>query len=126
MAGLIYRYNEENQYFLRVAYDEERGCKTLGILAFDKFQFSMPLGDHEIPIGDEVYLKLSMSGRYGTFSYSVDGKVYHEISYRLDATKLSDEYATPTGFSGAFVGLSCVDLLNKTAYADYFSFTYRA
>ncbi len=126
MAGLIYRYNEENQYFLRVAYDEERGCKTLGILVFDKFQFSMPLGDREIPIGDEVFLKVSINGRYGAFSYSSDGKLYYEIPYRIDASKLSDEYATPCGFTGAFVGMSCVDMLNKTAYADFLSFTYRA
>ena len=125
MAGLIYRYDEENQYFLRVAYDEEKNRKTLGILIFDKSRFAMPLGDHEIPVGDEVHLKVSMNGRYGAFSYSTDGKTYHEIPYRLDAAKLSDEYAAPMGFTGAFVGMSCVDMLDKTAYADFLYFKYR-
>jgi len=125
MAGLIYRYNEENQYFLRVAYDERRGQKTLGVLCFDKERFSMPLADDEIPVGNLVHLRLRMDGRYGCFSYSLDGETYCEIPYRLDSAILSDEYATPLGFTGAFVGMSCVDLVDKHSFADFLYARYR-
>jgi len=125
MAGLLYRYNEENQYFLRVAYDERRGCKTLGILAFDKYDFSMPLESAEIPVGDTVHLRVKVDGRYGYFGYSADGVTYTDIPYRLDAAKLSDEYATPLGFTGAYVGMCCVDMVDRKSYADFLYARYR-
>lgn len=126
MAGLVYRYNEENQYFLRVAYDEQKGQKALGILCLDKYEFSMPLGEEEIPVPDTVHLRVRMDGRYGTFSYSLDGEEYHDILYRLDAAKLSDEYATPLGFTSAFVGMYSIDLVDKQGYADFLYARYRA
>lgn len=127
MAGMVYRYNEENQFFLRVAYDEARGTKTLGILCFDKYHFSMPLGDQEIPIpADRVHLRLTVHRRRGEFAWSLDGQHFEKLPYVIDVAKLSDEYATPMGFTGAFVGISCVDLNDKTAYADFDGFSYRA
>lgn len=126
MAGLIYRYNEENQYFLRVAFDESKGVKTLGLLCFDKYSFSMPLGENEIVVGDGVvHLRVEANGRYGYFSYSTDGETYVKIPHRLDLSKLSDEYATPMGFTGAFVGMNCIDMVDKKGYADFLYFTYR-
>ena len=125
MAGLIYRYDEENQYLLRLAYNEQTGCKTLGILFFDQGSFSMPLGASEIPIvGDTVYLKITVNKRFGFFSYSQDGQSFAQIPYRVDASKLSDDYAQPLGFTGAYVGMSCIDLRNGQGYADFRSFVY--
>ena len=125
MAGLIYRYNEENQYYLRVAFDERRGCKTLGILCFDKYGFTMPLGEDEIIVSDTVHLCVRMDGRYGFFAYSDDGTAYKEIPYRLDAARLSDEYATPSGFTGASIGMCCIDFVDKQSYADFLCARYR-
>ena len=42
MAGLIVRYDEENQYYLRISYDEKLG-RVLGIIIFDGGRFRMPL-----------------------------------------------------------------------------------
>ena len=42
---------------MRVAFDERRGCKTLGILCFDKYNFAMPLGKDEMSVGDTVHLR---------------------------------------------------------------------
>lgn len=125
MAGMIYRYNEENQFFLRLAYDEQRGVKTLGLLCFDKYHFSMPLAQQEIAVhAQQIHLRLKVQGRKGVFSYSEDGENFKEIPYVVDVAKLSDEYATPMGFTGAFVGMDCIDLRDKTAYADFAYFTY--
>ena len=126
MAGLIYRYDEENQYYLRVAYDEEKQQKCLGILLFDKGNFSMPLGKDEIPVGDgKLYLRLTVKNRVGEFSYAKEDKQWKAIPYKFDVSILSDEYATPMGFTGAFVGMSCQDLMDRTAYADFHYFNYR-
>jgi len=126
MAGLIYRYDEENQYYLRVAFDEEKGYKTLGILCFDKGSFYMPLGDNELPVEEgKLYLRLRVNGRYGEFSYAQENLDWKTIPYTIDVSVLSDEYADPMGFTGAFVGISCQDMKDRTGYADFYYFTYK-
>lgn len=126
MAGLIYRYDEESQYYLRIAYNEEKGQKCLGILAMDKGNFSMPLGDHEIPVGEgKTYLRLTVKGRNGVFSYAKEDLVWKDIPYQIDVSTLSDEYATPLGFTGAFIGMSCQDMNDSSAYADFSYFKYK-
>lgn len=125
MAGLIYRYDEENQCYLRIAYNEKKGEKCLGILRFDKGNFSMPLGENEIPVGEgKIYLKLKVKDRYGEFYYAKEDLVWKDIPYRIDASTLSDEYATPLGFTGAFIGISCQDMRDSSAYADFYYFKY--
>jgi xylan 1,4-beta-xylosidase len=125
MAGLIYRYDEENQYYLRIAYNEEKGEKCLGILCFDKGNFSMPLNENEIPVGEgKIYLKLTVRNRYGEFFYAKEDLVWQPIPYRIDVSTLSDEYATPLGFTGAFIGMSCQDMNDSSAYADFHYFKY--
>jgi xylan 1,4-beta-xylosidase len=91
----------------------------------------MDRGDFAIPVAVEIpdayaplHLKLNVNGESGAFSYSLDGKTYTALDYAVDATKLSDDYARPLGFTGAFVGMQCVDMRDKTAYADFYSFEY--
>lgn len=126
MAGLLYRYNEENQYYLRVAFDEEKQQKCLGILCFNNGNFSMPLGEDEIPVGNgKLYLRLTVKNNYGEFSYANEDKNWKVINYKLDVSILSDEYASPMGFTGAFIGISCQDMMDKSGYADYTYFSYK-
>jgi len=126
MAGLLYRYDEENQYYLRVAYNEEKGEKCIGILHFTKNKFSMPLGEKEIPVGEgKIYLRLTAKNRFGRFSYAKEDLEWHAIPYRIDVSTLSDEYATPMGFTSAFAGMSCQDMADGSGYADFDYFTYR-
>jgi xylan 1,4-beta-xylosidase len=42
----------------------------------------------------------------------------------LDASKLSDEYASDFSFTGAFVGMACQDLSGRSAHADFDFFEY--
>lgn len=126
MAGLLYRYNEDNQYYLRVSYNEQKDSMCLGILAFDNGEFKMPLEGNEINIkGTKIYLKAKVSYGVGNFYYSLDGKDYIKCGEQFDTTILSDEYASPMGFTGAFIGLACQDLQNGTAYADFKYFSYK-
>ncbi len=124
MAGLVYRYDEDTHYFLRAAYDSETKKSTVALLAMDLGRFAT---SHEIEIPDAfamLYFKLKVRGAAGAFSYSLDGKVFTELPFEVDASKLSDEYAQPPGFTGAFVGMQCVDMRDKTAFADFYSFEY--
>jgi len=79
----------------------------------------------EIPVGDgKIYMRLKVEDRVAVFSYSNDGVAYNDIQHRIDVTTLSDDYADPLGFTGAYVGMMCVDMCDKTAWADFHSFVY--
>jgi xylan 1,4-beta-xylosidase len=124
MAGLIYRYDEETFYYLRVAHDDEAGKADISLLCMDHGGFGMPV-TVEIPDAfAQIHLKLAVKGETGAFSYSLDGKTYTALDYTVDATKISDDYARPLGFTGAFVGMQCVDMRDKTAFADFYTFEY--
>ena len=71
-----------------------------------------------------IHFKLTVKRRSAFFSYSLDGSIYTDIQHEIDVSTLSDDYADPLCFTGAFVGMGCVDMLDKTAWADFFSFEY--
>ena len=48
MAGLILRYNEKNQYYLRLSRDEQSGSNVLGIIIFKKGRMEMPVSPEVI------------------------------------------------------------------------------
>lgn len=126
MAGIIYRYSEENQYFLRISWNDVLKKCSVGILTFDKFDFTMTEAEDEIIVDTtkDIWLKVSVTGEKAVFSCSNDGKNYIEFEQIGDVTILSDEYATPLGFTGAFIGMQCIDLDDHTSYADFKKFTY--
>jgi xylan 1,4-beta-xylosidase len=123
-AGLIYRYDEGQQYLLKMAFNERIGKQCLGVMAFRGGNYNNPLGDNEIPIdGDDVWLRVTGTGVTAKFSYSLDGNVFTEIDYSIDTTTLSDDYCF--GFTGAYIGIAAYDLFNRTGYADFTHFSYR-
>ena len=124
MAGLMYRYDEKTYYFLRIAFDDEKGKNTIGLLCSDQGEFSIPV-EMDIPlVFDKIYMKLTVKGRRGVFSYSFDANNYSDIPYEIDVSTLSDDYAQPLGFTGAFIGMCSVDMRDKTSWADFYHFEY--
>ncbi|WP_417629237.1 hypothetical protein [Paenibacillus solisilvae] len=73
MAGLIYYYNSQNYYYLRIGYDEEGGT-NLGIVANDHGIYFEHTDPHvSIPSGQRVYLRLILEECNLQFYYSLDG-----------------------------------------------------
>ena len=130
MAGLVCYYNTQNWYYLKVSWDEEKG-KSLGILSCDRNDFDEPMGEEISLEGvDRVYLRVMVDYDKLQFYYSTDEKEWQKVGPVLDASILSDEYATydkKFGFTGAFVGICCQDLTGrrKVADFDYFEYTGR-
>ncbi len=123
MAGLIVRYDERNQYYLRVAGDEN-GRRTLGILRFVDGRFSIPL-DPEIELDPgPTVLGLEVRGATGQFYYFSGEQEAKSIALELDMTALADESPWPEGFTGTFVGLGCHDISGQARYADFSYFRY--
>lgn len=122
MAGMSYRYNETNQYLFRVSWDAALNSRVIGLLKVDNGNFSIPY-EEPIPDGD-VTIRLVVKRETGRFFYSVAGGDWVDTGLDIDATILSDDYANPVGFTGAFVGMLCTDMLYQKAYADFKYFKY--
>jgi xylan 1,4-beta-xylosidase len=122
LAGLCWRYDEDNQYLLALSHDEEQG-KVLAVHIMNAGVYSRTA---DTPVGDAkcVWLGLSVRERDGFFRYSLDGKSWNTLRPVLDAAALSDEYFRE-GFTGAFVGIFCVDTACYAATADFAYFDYK-
>jgi len=122
-AGLVYRYDEETQYLLQVTEDEKDGkiLQLNTIMPGNSFERGMPV---RLEQNAPVWLKLEVSYRTAWFSWSEDGIVFHRIRPMCDTGRLSDEFSG-MGFTGAFVGMFCVDteFYKKSADFAYFDYT---
>lgn len=128
LAGMMYRYDEKNYYFLSVSQEEDcaAGEQCVRLLCAIDGEFFLPMSQpHKIPAG-KVQMKLVVDGKYGRFSYLPSDGAEVLLPYEIDISTLSDDHATPLGFTGAFVGMCCVDMRDKTAYADFYDFFYEA
>ena len=120
-AGMTYRYDEETQYLLQVTYSETRGkILQLNTIMPNSFEQGMEIALKPGP----VWMRLDVNYNKGQFSWSQDGETFHVIRPICDTAKLSDEYMG-MGFTGAFVGMFCVDteFYKKAADFEYFDYT---
>lgn len=121
MAGLSYRYDEKNQYYFRVCYDESAKKYSLGLLSFDKA--NLIVKEIEIDFKGKIKLKVVVKNREVKFYYSLKDE-FIQFPGEYDCSILSDEYVDPMGFTGAFVGMQAVDMRHQKFYADFEYFKY--
>ncbi|GKU81863.1 glycoside hydrolase family 43 protein [Niallia sp. NCCP-28] len=127
-AGLTCYYNTENWTTLQVTWDENKG-KVIDLIVCDNFEFSQPLKENVISVPDNVeYVHFKVEVRVETYqySYSFDGINWILIPVTFESRKLSDDYIRGGGFfTGAFVGINCIDISGKNKPADFDYFTYK-
>jgi len=119
LAGLIVRYDEDNQYLLRLSADD-RARRCLGIVRYIGRTVTTPLGDDEVllPSGS-VDLAVEVSGKELTFFWRQGDMGWTSVGPTLDASLLSDDTADPLGFTGTFVGVGCWDVSGRGLTADF-------
>ncbi len=124
LAGLIYRYNEENLYLLYISRDDVTGKRCLLMMSMiqNSFRMSEPLAYFDET--EQVTLGLDVRFDKGRFTYTVGGKT-ESCGYEIEPAYLSDEGACPMGFTGAFVGMYVGDFANHRHTADFSNFIYR-
>ena len=124
MAGLLYRYDEENQYYLFVTYDEVRDSRILQILSLDKKRYRYLDEPVIIDSDSPVTLGVAVNQSKGQFYYEAGNEKVH-IGNPFDSSILSDEYADPMGFTGAFIGMAAQDLKEHKEKAYFSRFIYK-
>ena len=94
----------------------------------------MPLGDAGIAVPDTVEsirLGVSVDGYDLVFSYALDDGEWCVVASAdgnplvLDASIMSDEHVGFGAYTGTVVGLTCIDMWDKTATATFDSFSYQ-
>ena len=113
-----------------MTWDEGRGTRVIEVAQNDFNQYTSFLKDNAIEVprdAEAVWLRTKVRTEYYSYEYSFDGEHFTEIPVRLDAKILSDDYVVQRYggfFTGAFVGLACVDLsgYGLTAEFDYFDY----
>jgi len=129
LAGLTNYYNSANWTMLYVTHHEEKG-RVLEIMTAENGVFANPLAGKEIPVPEDagyVHLKACVRGEKYTYHYSYDGSNWVQIDLELDCYKLSDDFVQGSGFTGAFVGMTCIDASGSKlprVYADFDYFSY--
>lgn len=122
LAGLICYYNTRNWVSLHQT-QNEAGQQILTILECDQHVVTAPLAD-EIILPEElegIYLKVTVAELVYYFDYSLDGVTWHRVPHTFDSWKLSDDYANlgAGAFTGAFVGVHCMDVSGEKQAADF-------
>ena len=121
MAGLLYRYEEGNQYLIYMSKGDD-GYNELSVFSYVKraFKYS-PLN---VKVGESVWLKVVADTEKARFYYSKDGVEFIPAWEEFGVSNLSDEEAYPMGFTGAFVGFYAADLSEKKKTARFTDFAY--
>lgn len=130
MAGLVNFYNDRHYSWIFVTYDEDKKSRVIEIAQNDNNDYRSFLRDKSISIPnnvDFVYFRSTANVQTYRYSYSFDGKVWHDIPIDLDAAILSDDYVMQHYggfFTGAMIGLAAVDYsgFNRSAEFNYFKY----
>ena len=134
LAGLICEYDARAFLFLAVGYDETRARRVIDVLSCVGGEFAMPLGDEariEVPEGlGRITLAVDVDGYDLTFSYGFAGEPLVPVMgpdgapLVLDASAMSDERVPGWTYTGSMVGVTCVDMFDKTTAAAFLGFSY--
>lgn len=131
MAGLTNYYDDLCWSWAFVTWDEKRRARVIEVAQNDFNQYTSFLKDDAIVVPEDaeaVWLRTKVRTEYYSYEYSFDGERFTEIPVKLDAKILSDDYVNQRYggfFTGAFVGLACVDLSGYDAKAEFDYFDYR-
>ncbi len=125
MAGLVCYYSTRLYHFCYMTHDERAGT-CLYIQTLDNGEVQWPMNTAFIPLNNakSVFLRAQMDYDRLAFFYSFNGQNWRRVADDLDSSILSDDYATEWGFTGAFVGLACLDLSGQRKHADFDFFEY--
>ena len=133
-AGLMCAYDTRAFVYCCLGWDETRQTRVIDVLACDNGEFSMPLGESaRVTVPDavrEVTLAVEVRNYDLTLAYAFDGGTLAPLlgvdgtPLALDASTMSDEHVRGWSYTGTVVGVTCVDLFDKSVSACFSHFVY--
>ena len=130
-AGLICEYDARAFCYAHVGLDEESGERVVDVLTSDNGAFAMPAARMVVPEGArEVHLAIDVRNWDLTLSYAFEDASWQQVldakgePLVLDAGTMSDERVAGWSYTGTMVGVTCVDMWDKTARAVFSRFAY--
>jgi beta-glucoside operon transcriptional antiterminator len=108
-AGLVLYYDNMNYLFLHKTFDDRLRCSRFYVIHVDN---GLKREDHlgtVAGVEGPVYLRLAIDGKSTRFFWSPDNQTFHAIGQTYSTALFSDEYSRYGEFTGAFVGIGCVD-----------------
>ena len=131
LAGLTCFYNRDNFTSIFVTWDEEKG-RCIDLIGRSIKNYYAPIKNKVIPIPEDVkkvYFKVEVRHDTYHYLYSFDGQNYTAIDYDFRSADLSDDHVERNGgrafFTGAFVGMTCIDMQGTHKPADFDFFSYK-
>lgn len=131
MAGLTNFYNDSCWSWIYVTWDEKRKTRIIEVAENTYSGYTSYLKNDAVAIPEgvtSVYLRTKVRTQFYSYEYSFDGQEWNEVPVTLDAKILSDDYVNQNYggfFTGAFVGLACVDVSGYRQKADFADFDYK-
>lgn len=133
-AGIVCAYDTRAFVYLSLGWDEASGARVIDVLVNDNGAFSMPLGEAaRVRVPDdvrEVTLAIDVRDHDLTLGIALDGGALAALlgadgaPLVLDASVMSDERVRGWAYTGTVVGVTCVDMYDKTASARFTRFAY--
>ncbi|MDR2792410.1 MAG: glycoside hydrolase family 43 protein [Treponema sp.] len=124
-AGLVCIYNTENWMYAHLT--GEKDTPVLNVLICDNKKLTYAVEGVTVPSGIPLYLAVEVHRETLRFFYSTNSTEWQPLGGKLPAEHLSDDYIEKNGlvFTGAFVGICCQDLDDRTVFADFDFFAYQ-
>ncbi|WP_028611736.1 glycoside hydrolase family 43 protein [Paenibacillus harenae] len=124
MAGLVFYYDEQDYYYLRITED---GGRKLGVVSSNGGKYKEDrTSELSVDGWSAYYLKAAVNERLLQFYASPDGLQWEAVGGELDMGALSDEYGGKLGFTGAMIGLCAQDLNGTGKHADFDYLIYKS
>lgn len=135
-AGLVLWYGTTSYYQLHVTWAEPDGEPQAGqqwagdgrrvvALVHGRPDGARVLATVAAPEGP-VRLRAEVDGAVGRLFAGPDGGAVERVGEDVDVSELSDDYGEPLRFTGAFAGISAVDLVDGTFTADFTDWSMRS
>ena len=130
MAGLVCYYNTGHHYFFHLMGDSSDNM-LLSLVRTDNFNTTELIKPYvKIERDKKIQLKAQIEFDIVKFFYKQGSDEWHYVGGEQDFSILSDDYIREGGdryraaFTGSFVGISCIDMHDKSAFANFYSLQY--
>ena len=119
-AGLVIYYDNMNYSYLRIYYSETLNSPAIMLQQMENGVRKQWLDERVAVDSDkDIYMRLTIEGRSFFFEWSYDGSDWQKMGPSCDTSIYSDEYCKYGEFTGTMIGITCIDRMCHSSYAEF-------